>query len=36
LPACTRAGHRQQGRIHTSAANRAVLPEADEIDIKIA
>src|SRR5947207_7963206 len=25
----------QQGRIHTSAATVAVLPEADEIDIKI-
>ena len=25
----------QQGRIHTSAATAAVLPEADEIDIKI-
>ena len=25
----------QQGRIHTSAATVAVLPEADDIDIKI-
>jgi peptide chain release factor 1 len=29
--ACTE----QQGRVHTSAATVAVLPEADEIDIKI-
>ena len=30
-----RAGHRGEGRIHTSTATVAVLPEAEEVDIEI-
>ena len=34
-PGAARAGHRSQGRIHTSAATVAVLPEAEDVDIVI-
>ena len=27
--------HRNQGRVHTSAATVAVMPEAEEVDVKI-
>jgi hypothetical protein len=34
-PRAARARHRTQGRIHTSAATVAVLPEVEEVDVDI-
>ena len=33
---CKSSGNRERGRVHTSAATVAVLPEAEEVDVEIA